>query len=198
MKNNTPLNIVLLGAPGSGKGTQAQLIKEKYRLDHVSTGDMFRREIASKSAIGLHAKEIIDRGGLCPDSLTLDMLNSYLIKFHAAKGYILDGVPRTIEQAKMMDGIDYAPPVPVTLVIYIYVEEEEMTKRILKRAELLGRSDDTPEVIKTRISNYYRQTKPLKNYYEKQHKLYEVNGMNSVEEVFKNICIIIDNCLKNK
>lgn len=186
------VNIVLLGAPGSGKGTQAQLIKEKYRLDHISTGDMFRREIASKSEVGLRAKALIDDGQLCPDDLTLDMLNSYLKKFHATKGYILDGVPRTIEQAQMMDGINYTDPTPITIVIYIDIQEEEIVNRILKRAALLGRSDDTPEVVQHRIAHYYELTHPLIAYYQKQNKLYKINGMQSIEEVFRDICKIID------
>ena len=112
---NNQFNIVLLGAPGSGKGTQAPKIMEKYGLFHISTGDMFRKEIASQSPIGLKAKSIIERGELCPDDVTLDMLNSFLSKLGECKGYILDGVPRTLEQAHMMDGINYDKPISTIL-----------------------------------------------------------------------------------
>lgn len=185
-------NIVLLGAPGSGKGTQAPKIMEKYGLFHISTGDMFRKEIASQSPIGLKAKGIIERGELCPDDVTLDMLNSFLSKLGKCKGYILDGVPRTLEQAHMMDGINYDKPISISKVIYIKIEEEEIIKRILKRAAELGRTDDTPEVAKNRTAQYFKLTHPLIEYYQKQGKLVEINGMQTIDEVFADICKALD------
>lgn len=186
-------NIVLLGAPGSGKGTQAPKIMEKNGLFHISTGDMFRKEIASQSPIGLKAKGIIERGELCPDDVTLDMLNSFLSKLGECKVYILDGVPRTIEQAHMMDGINYDKPISISKVIYIKIEEEEIIKRILKRAAELGRTDDTPEVAKNRTAQYFKLTHPLIEYYQKQGKLIEINGMQTIDEVFADICKALDN-----
>ncbi|MCQ2269616.1 MAG: adenylate kinase [Bacteroidales bacterium] len=186
--NNNQFNIVLLGAPGSGKGTQAPKLMEKFKLHHISTGDMFRKEIASQSPIGIKAKSIIDNGGLCPDDVTLDMLNSYLSKLGECKGYILDGVPRTIEQAQMLDGINYDKPVSISKVIYIKIDEEEIIKRILKRAAELGRTDDTPEVAKNRTEQYFKLTHPLIDYYKKQGKLIEINGMQTIDEVFADIC----------
>lgn len=186
-------NIVLLGAPGSGKGTQAPKLMEKYGLFHISTGDMFRKEIASQSPIGLKAKSIIERGELCPDDVTLDMLNSFLSKLGECKGHILDGVPRTIEQAHMMDGINYDKPISISKVIYIKIEEEEIIKRILKRAAELGRTDDTPEVAKNRTAQYFKLTHPLIEYYQKQGKLIEINGMQTIDEVFADICKALDN-----
>lgn len=186
--NNNQFNIVLLGAPGSGKGTQAPKLMEKFKLHHISTGDMFRKEIASQSPIGIKAKSIIDNGGLCPDDVTLDMLNSYLSKLGECKGYILDGVPRTIEQAQMLDGINYDKPVSISKVVYIKIDEEEIIKRILKRAAELGRTDDTPEVAKNRTEQYFKLTHPLIDYYKKQGKLIEIDGMQTIDEVFADIC----------
>lgn len=186
--NNNQFNIVLLGAPGSGKGTQAPKLMEKFKLHHISTGDMFRKEIASQSPIGIKAKSIIDNGGLCPDDVTLDMLNSYLSKLGECKGYILDGVPRTIEQAQMLDGVNYDKPVSISKVVYIKIDEEEIIKRILKRAAELGRTDDTPEVAKNRTEQYFKLTHPLIDYYKKQGKLIEINGMQTIDEVFADIC----------
>lgn len=186
--NNNQFNIVLLGAPGSGKGTQAPKLMEKFKLHHISTGDMFRKEISSQSPIGIKAKSIIDNGGLCPDDVTLDMLNSYLSKLGECKGYILDGVPRTIEQAQMLDGINYDKPVSISKVVYIKIDEEEIIKRILKRAAELGRTDDTPEVAKNRTEQYFKLTHPLIDYYQKQGKLIEINGMQTIDEVFADIC----------
>lgn len=186
--NNNQFNIVLLGAPGSGKGTQAPKLMEKFKLHHISTGDMFRKEIASQSPIGIKAKSIIDNGGLCPDDVTLDMLNSYLSKLGECKGYILDGVPRTIEQAQMLDGINYDKPVSISKVVYIKIDEEEIIKRILKRAAELGRTDDTLEVAKNRTEQYFKLTHPLIDYYKKQGKLIEINGMQTIDEVFADIC----------
>lgn len=185
--NNNQFNIVLLGAPGSGKGTQAPKLMEAFKLHHISTGDMFRKEIASQSPIGIKAKSIIDSGGLCPDDVTLDMLNSYLSKLGECKGYILDGVPRTIEQAQMLDGVNYNKPISISKVVYIKIDEEEIIKRILKRAAELGRTDDTPEVAKNRTEQYFKLTHPLIDYYKKQGKLIEINGMQTIDEVFADI-----------
>jgi adenylate kinase len=185
-------NIVLLGAPGSGKGTQADLLKQRYHLEHVSTGDLYRKEIASGSPIGLRAKQIIDQGDLCPDEMTLDLLHNYCNSLESARGFLLDGVPRTLEQAKMMEGIGYPNIIPVTLAIYIKVDENEVIERLAQRAIILKRTDDTPEIIRQRIENYETQTKPLVAHYQAQNKLIEVNGMQSVEEVFSDICKMLD------
>jgi len=185
-------NIVLLGAPGSGKGTQANLLKQRYHLEHISTGDLYRKEIASGSPIGMMAKRIIDKGNLCPDELTLDLLYHFCSSFKNAHGFLLDGVPRTLKQAQMMEGIGYPHIIPITLAIYIKVDEDEVIDRLAKRAILLKRTDDTPEVIRQRFINYESQTKPLIAHYREQNKLIKVNGMQSVEEVFLNICEDID------
>ena len=185
-------NIVLLGAPGSGKGTQAFLLKDKYSLEHASTGDLYRKEMTACSPLGLRAKEIINRGDLCPDELTLDMLYQFCCSCKNTRGFLLDGVPRTLEQAQMMEGIGYPNIISVTLAVYLEVDENEIVERLSKRAIELNRADDTPEVIRQRIVNYEMQTKPLIDYYHAQNKLIKVNGMQSVENVFADICKMID------
>jgi len=192
MNEKHSLNIVLLGAPGSGKGTQADLIKRRYRLHHVSTGELFRKEIAKGTELGALAKAIITKGNLCPDEVTLNMLANYLERFPNAKGFILDGVPRTIEQAQMLEGIGFDRPIEIDLVICIKVNKEIVAERLAKRAELIGRSDDTPEVIKQRIVNYENLTFPVSEYYKQKGLLFEIDGMRSIEEVFRDICGIID------
>jgi len=185
-------NIVLLGAPGSGKGTQAHLLRQRYHLEHVSTGDLYRKEIASGSAIGVKAKQLIERGHLCPDEMTLDILYQFCSAFKNAHGFLLDGVPRTLAQAKMMEGMGYPHVIPVSIAIYIKIEENEIIERLTKRAILLKRTDDTPDVIRQRITHYENLTKPLIAHYRAQNKLIKVDGMRSIEEVFLDICERLD------
>lgn len=180
-------NIVMLGAPGSGKGTQAKFIAEQFHLAHISTGDLFRKEIASGNALGLEAKSYIDRGSLCPDSLTINMLHDFLGQLPEVRGHIFDGVPRTIQQAEMLDGVGFPTRLPLNMVINLNVDQEEIVARMLKRAAIEKRSDDTPEIIEKRISNYFAQTKPLEEYYEAKGILRQVNGMGSVESISKAI-----------
>lgn len=184
-------NIVLLGTPGSGKGTQAKLIAEKYGLKHISTGDLFRKEISLHNSLGIEAQSFIDKGELCPDKLTLDMLNDYIGLFPDEKGYILDGVPRTIKQAQLLDGVGYDHKINIDIVIYLSVKQREIVRRMIERAAVESRSDDTPEVIKNRINNYFAQTKPLESYYQKD-KIFKINGMDTPENVFKEICHVLD------
>lgn len=186
-------NIVLFGAPGSGKGTQAKLIAEKFGFDHVSTGDLFRYEISHKTPLGLKAQEIINRGDLCPDDITLGMLNNHIQKHADSKGFIFDGVPRTIKQAEMLDDKNLFKDLNISMVLYLYVEMEEVGKRILKRAQLENRADDTPETVKARVANFFDQTMPLVDYYKNQGKLIQLNGMQDIEHVFADICKTIEN-----
>ena len=168
------INIVMFGAPGSGKGTQAKQMAEKFQLEHVSTGDLFRYEISHKTPLGLKAQEIINRGDLCPDDITLGMLRNHIEKHADSKGFIFDGVPRTIKQAEMLDDPSFFTDLDITKVIYLKVEMEEVQRRILKRAEIEQR------------------TMPLVDYYEKQGKLVEINGMQDIEHVFADICKVIE------
>lgn len=188
--------VALFGAPGCGKGTQADLLAKKFGLLPISTGNLYRNEMSNDTELGLLAKKYINDGKLCPDSLTLDMLHKHLLSQPDGKGIILDGVPRTIAQAEMLDGINYEHKIPVSLVIYLNVEQDEIIHRILERAKISHRSDDTPEVVEQRIKNYFQQTAPLIDYYKNQGKLVEVSGMRSIEEVSASVCEIVERHIK--
>ena len=192
-KTYNMINIVMFGAPGSGKGTQAKQMAEKFNLEHVSTGDLFRYEISHKTPLGLKAQEIINRGDLCPDDITLGMLRNHIEKHADSKGFIFDGVPRTIKQAEMLDDPTFFTNLDITKVIYLKVEMEEVQKRILKRAEIEQRADDTPATVKARVENFFAQTMPLVDYYHNQGKLVEINGMQDIEHVFADICKVVEN-----
>ena len=186
------ITLVMFGAPGSGKGTQAKQMAEKFNLEHVSTGDLFRYEISHKTPLGLKAQEIINRGDLCPDDITLGMLRNHIEKHDDVKGFIFDGVPRTIKQAEMLDDKSFFNNLDITKVIYLKVEMDEVQKRILKRAEIEQRADDTPATVKARVENFFAQTMPLVEYYQKQGKLVEINGMQDIEHVFADICKVVE------
>ncbi len=192
------LNIIIFGAPGTGKGTQSQNIIDKYKLVHLSTGDILREEIKMGSQIGLNAKKYIDDGLLVPDSVIIDLLFDRASKFAELKGYIFDGFPRNPVQAKALDEKVENDNTPISLVLYLDVTEEELTKRILYRSQHSGRADDTEEVIKKRIEVYNQQTKPLLEYYRKQGKLVAIDGMGTIEEVFAKIADAIDNYMASR
>lgn len=189
-------NICLFGPPGCGKGTQAAKIIEKYKLIHLSTGDIFREEIKNKTELGLTLKSYIDKGALVPDSVVLRELYKRAIEHMDSKGLVFDGFPRTLLQADMLTRLLYKRRIPISLVISIDANEKELFKRLLKRAQEQGRSDDNELVINNRIEVYKNQTFPLLNYYEKQGKLHRVEGMNSIEKVFEDIESIISKYIK--
>lgn len=201
------MKIVLLGAPGSGKGTQAAYISEKYAATHISTGDIFRENIKNGTPLGLKVKSIIDAGNLCPDDLTIELVKDRLSKEDCKNGYLLDGFPRNVIQAEALD--KFASP---DKVVEIDVDFDRLEDRITGRrtcvkcggtyhvsvigdaktcpkcgAELITRKDDTKETVKERISVYLNQTAPLIEYYGKQGKLKKVNGNLEIEEVFAEI-----------
>jgi len=193
MTNNRKMfNLILFGPPGSGKGTQSARIAEKYKLVHTSTGDIFRKEISNGSPLGLKVQSIIEKGELVPDDLLVDILRSALQRSVGSHGFVLDGFPRTIRQAQDLDNLLNEIGESVSLVIALDVDEEEVVTRLLKRAQLEGRKDDTEEVIRNRMKVYHSQTHPLMEYYNKQGKFQSIHGVGSIDDIFADICKVVD------
>ena len=190
------LNIILFGAPGSGKGTQSDSLKEKYNLAHISTGDVLRAEIKNSTELGKLAEGYISKGQLVPDELVVDMLAKELDSKKDKKGVIFDGFPRTIAQGVALDKMLAEREQAVTAVVSLEVDEEELIKRLIKRGEQSGRSDDNLETIKSRLDVYKNQTSPLKNEYEKSGKLVTVKGVGTIEDIFDRITKAINNVNK--
>ena len=205
------MKLILLGAPGSGKGTQAAYISEKYDLPHVSTGDIFRQNIKEQTPLGIKVKQIIDSGNFCPDDVTVQLVESRLLEKDCENGYLLDGFPRNIFQAEELDKFS-APD----MVIELDVDLSKIERRITGRRScpkcgnsfhvdfigdakvcpdcgetLIIRKDDNPETVKERLSIYNKQTAPLIEYYEKQGKLVKINGDKTVDEVFNEIVKVL-------
>jgi len=186
-------NLILFGPPGSGKGTQSMKIAEKYGLEHISTGEIFRYEIKNKTKIGLKVKNIIESGELVTDELLLEILQNELKKHKDIKGFIFDGYPRTLVQAGHLDQLMEEMNMKISYVISLDVHDDELISRLLLRAKETNRSDDTEEVIKQRLVVYNSQTKPLIDYYSKQKKLLKIHGIGSIDDIFRNITYEIDN-----
>ena len=189
------LNIIIFGAPGSGKGTQGEKLAENYGLEHVSTGEMLRAEIEAGTEFGRIADSYISKGNLIPDKVMICKLDELMRKRNGVKGFILDGFPRTIAQGKALDTMMDEHDEKVTIVISLEVEEEELINRILKRGENSGRSDDNRETVELRLKVYHKQTEPLKNYYIEQGKLVRVLGQGSIDEVYESITAILNRLL---
>lgn len=186
------LNIVIFGPPGSGKGTQSQKIAEKYQMVHLSTGDLLREEIKNETELGKQVKSYIDKGMLVPDEIIMKELQSKASEHIDAPGLLFDGFPRTIAQADMLDKMLENENISIDLVLNIEVDDEEITKRMIGRASESNRSDDTEDVIKSRIETYKQQSYPVINYYKKQGKIVNINGQASVDKVFEDICNGVD------
>lgn len=205
------MKLILLGAPGSGKGTQAAYIAQKYDLPHISTGDIFRENIKNETPLGLKVKAVMDSGNLCPDDLTVELVKDRLGKPDCEKGYLLDGFPRNIVQAQALD--EFSTP---DLVIDLDVDLNKIERRITGRrscpkcngsfhidfigqtdvcpdcgAKLITRKDDNSETVKSRLAVYAKQTEPLVKYYKEQGKLAVVDGNRSIEEVFGEIVKVL-------
>jgi len=180
------LNIVLFGPPGAGKGTQSENLINKYGLVHLSTGDILRSEITRGTALGKRAKEVMDRGELVSDEIVIGMIESKLDENTTAKGFIFDGFPRTAAQAVALDDLLQKKGTGISGMLALEVENEELVKRLLLRGQESGRADDrNEEVIRRRIEEYNNKTLPLKNYYSEQGKFHSINGIGSIDEIFK-------------
>ncbi len=186
-------NYILFGAPGAGKGTQSALIAKKYNLLHISTGDLLRKEMKNGSEIGLRVQKIISDGNLIDDSTVLELLRSELVNARGVNGFIYDGYPRTLQQAKDLEELFAVMGWQINAVISLAIDEEEIFRRILNRAKIEGRSDDADEiVIRQRIENFRKQTEPLVEYYKSKGIFHPVKGGGTIEEGFAGVCEIID------
>ena len=187
------LNIVIFGAPGSGKGTQSERIVEKYGLNHISTGDVLRNEIKNDTELGKTAKGFIDQGQLIPDSLMIDILAQVFDSFKDSKGVIFDGFPRTIPQAEALKDMLKERGQSISTMLELDVPENELMERLIKRGKDSGRADDNEETIKKRLKAYHSQTAPLIDWYEKENLHAHINGLGTMDEIFNSIVKTIDN-----
>ena len=186
------LNIVIFGAPGSGKGTQSERIVEKYGINHISTGDVLRAEIKNGTELGKTAKGCSDQGQLIPDELMIDIVASVFDSFKDSKGVIFDGFPRTIAQAEALKKMLAERGQDVSVMVDLEVPEDELMVRLIKRGKDSGRADDNEETIKKRLHVYHSQTAPLIDWYKNEKKYQHINGLGTMEGIFAEICEAID------
>lgn len=192
-------NLILFGPPGSGKGTQSERIVEKFGLVHLSTGNLLRQEISEKTPLGLEARNFMDKGQLVPDEVVIGMIDSCLEKHAGAKGFLFDGFPRTLAQAEALDKLLSLKKTSICKVLALEVSEDELVKRLLKRGETSGRSDDTNEaVIRQRFAVYRNETEAVAGHYKEQGKFEKIRGEGSVDEIFQALSSCIDQELASK
>lgn len=187
------INIVLFGKPGAGKGTQAEFLKEKYNLTHLSTGDIFRFNIKNETDLGKLAKSYMDKGDLVPDEVTIKMLQDTVEKNPNTKGFLFDGFPRTLAQAEALDVFLATKNWKITATIALEADDEILIKRLLERGKTSGRVDDQDEdKIRNRYQEYNEKTAPLMDFYSNQNKFYPVNGIGSIEEITERLSEVIE------
>src|SRR6185503_18713552 len=185
-------NLILFGPPGSGKGTQSDKLVSKYGLVHLSTGNLLREEIQQQTPLGLEAKSFMDKGQLVPDEVVIGMVDSYFDKHKEAKGFLFDGFPRTVAQARALDGLLELKKTEISKGLLLDVDEEELIKRLILRGKTSGRSDDADEIIlRSRQEVYKKETLPVAAYYSKAHKVIHLNGMGGIDEIFERLCSVI-------
>lgn len=187
------INIVLFGKPGAGKGTQAEFLKTKYNLKHISTGDLFRYHKSNNTELGQLAQSYSDKGYLVPDDVTIKMLQDEVERNPDTSGFLFDGFPRTIAQAEALDAYLESKSWSVTATVALEANDEILVARLLERGKTSGRADDQDEaLIRKRYQEYNEKTAPLADYYKQQQKFYEVDGIGSVEEVTERLSLVID------
>lgn len=191
-------NLILFGPPGSGKGTQSEKLIAKYHLKHLSTGDLLRGEISNKTQLGLQAKNYMDKGSLVPDAVVIGMINGALDNNPEADGFLFDGFPRTAVQAEELDKLLTRKKTCIDVMLALKVSEEELIKRLIKRGETSGRSDDINEqIIRARIEEYHKKTSAVADHYQKEGKVVMVKGEGSVDDIFNRLCKEIDRLKKH-
>ncbi len=179
------LNLVLFGPPGAGKGTQSERLIQKYRLVHLSTGDLLRSQIAAGTELGIRAKQLMDQGLLVPDEVVIGMIESKLRENQDASGFIFDGFPRTVPQAEALDELLSQYRTSITLMVALMVDDEELTRRLLIRGQTSGRPDDqNEELIRRRVNEYNEKTTPVADYYAGQQKLAAIDGIGDIDTIF--------------
>jgi len=187
------LNIIICGAPGCGKGTQSDLIVEKYGLKHLSTGDLLRSEIAEKSELGKEAESYISKGNLVPDKMIFDILSKAIAEqTKNSNGIILDGFPRNVAQAEALEELMASLKKETTVLLDMHVDNQELITRLLKRGETSGRSDDNMDTIKKRLEIYHTKTAPVSDFYKNKNKYAAIDGMGTIDEIFGRISSVID------
>lgn len=187
------LNIVLFGPPGAGKGTQSEKIIDRYNLAHISTGDLFRKHLVAGSELGIEAQAYMDNGKLVPDDVVIGMVEDKITSTTNTNGFIFDGFPRTVPQAKALDELLRTIDGSIALMLSLEVPEVELKKRLKNRARISGRTDDQDEEkIQTRIEEYREKTLPVATYYDGQGKLVKIDGVGSIKKIFGSICEILD------
>jgi adenylate kinase len=186
------LNIILFGPPGAGKGTQSKKIIEKYKLSHISTGDILRKNIEKKTALGIEAKKLIDDGNYVPDDMAIQLINNELSIQQNQNGFIFDGFPRTTYQAERFSNILSKYGGDVSLMISIEVEENKLIERLVNRSKESGRPDDRQEeIIRKRLSIYHSRTSCIKDYYKSLGKFESIDGNGEIDVIFDKICTVI-------
>jgi adenylate kinase len=187
------INIVLFGKPGAGKGTQADFLKAKYQLFHISTGDLFRHHISNKTELGTMAQSFMDKGDLVPDQVTIDMLKDAVENHPDARGFIFDGFPRTTKQAQALDQFLKEKSMQISATLALEADDDILVARLLNRGKTSGRSDDQDEEkIRNRFEEYNNKTAPLRDFYTAQGKFHSVNGIGSIEEITQRLTTLID------
>ena len=186
------LNVIIFGAPGAGKGTQAKTITEKYGLVHLSTGDILRSEKAAGTALGIKAGELMDAGMLVPDELVIGIIANRIDNSKDANGFIFDGFPRTVPQSEALDAMLSEKGTSISCVVSLDVPQDELTKRLLNRAALEGRKDDNEESIRQRLIEYETKTLPVETYYAGFDKVNKVNGLGPIDEISERIFSVLD------